>query len=68
MCLMVVQNLGVDPVELQNQSVEQCRVHPLVPTQELGVPLEKMITVIINVWPRMMTITAAQKTNARLTH
>lgn len=45
---LVAEYLGVDPVELQHQCVDQLSVHPLVWAQEVSVPLE-LLMVIVNV-------------------
>lgn len=49
MSFLVSEYLGVDPVELQNQFVNQLSVHPLVCAQELSVPLQ-LLMVTVNVW------------------
>lgn len=45
---LVTEYLGVDPVQLQHQSVNHVGVQPLIWAQELGVPLE-LLMVAVNV-------------------
>lgn len=48
---LVTEYLGVDPVELQHQSVNQLGVQPLIRAQELDITLQ-LVLVAIKIWSR----------------